>query len=113
MEVISWLIANWGVIASAIAAIGGFLFARKKNKLDLGSQESDNVAKNLQLFQTMLDDSSARFKETIAMRDEENNLLKKQNIELKSLVSELTDKVDKLVREVRKLEKIIKDIKND
>lgn len=113
MEVINWLVTNWGIVASALTAVGGFLFARKKNKLDLSSQESDNVAKNLQLFQTMLDDSSARFKEAIAMRDEENSLLREQNSELKNLVSELTGKVEILTREVKKLERIIKSLRDE
>jgi predicted RNase H-like nuclease (RuvC/YqgF family) len=107
--VVGWLVANWTTIV--IPTVVGFLSyfgARKKNKLDLTSQETDVLGEKWRLAITMLDDSTKRFKDTIDMMEEDNASLRKQNTELKDLVSTLTDKVDRLTREMRKLEKVVK-----
>jgi hypothetical protein len=104
--VVAWLIANWTtIIIPTAVGFGGYFSARRKNKLDLTSQETDVLGEKWRLAITMLDDSTKRFKDTIGMMEEDNSSLRKQNVEL---VSTLTDKVDRLTKEMRKLERVVK-----
>lgn len=113
MEILTWLAANWtSIVVPAIVGVVGYFGARKKNKLDLESQDTDVTAGKWKLAITMLDDSTKRFKDTIEMLTEDNLFLRKQNIELKDLVSTLTEKVDTLTREMRRLERLVKKTAN-
>lgn len=115
MEVIlSWLVANWtSIIIPTFTGIVAYLGARKKNKLDLKSQDLGNVAQEFQIYKTVLQDTTEGFKQVIASRNEELILLREQNIDLKKLVSELSQKVDRLTREVRRFERESKHTNRD
>jgi len=110
MEVaLTWMVANWTtIVIPTIVGLVGYLTARKKNKLDLDSKETGVAGEKWKLAITMLDDSTKRFKDTIDMMEEDNASLRRQNLELKDLVSTLTDKVDRLTRELKKLERLVK-----
>lgn len=117
MEIANYLIENWGILSSVVSGVAAFFLARKKNKLDLDSQDVDIKMKHFEYLSTVVDDANRRQQEIIDRMDKENDILRqeyaevsKQNVELKSSVCDLMDKVSKLSREIKKLENIIKEM---
>lgn len=84
-------------IISPIAGGGaGYLFARRKNKLENQSLETQNVGDNLELYQKMLDDLEKRYNKSL---DAQRAHYDEKLTELKLSIEELKRELEECKRE--------------
>lgn len=106
MELIAFIVTNWKVISGGIALIITWNKDAIMNKLNITSKKkeiegttSDNVEKNLGLYQKMLDDYAERKEaEDVKQRLRISNLEAKEERQLKKLF-ELEAKVEEISKD--------------
>ncbi|TWP30503.1 hypothetical protein ETU09_00450 [Apibacter muscae] len=103
-------------LSVVIAGIGGWLFGRRKQNVELKSAEIDNEIKFADYYKSLLDDLSARYEKKYLDIEQlytgKEKLLQDEISILRSKITMLERENSELKKRIKELEKQLKDDSN-